>query len=146
MSWIRVYIHIVFTTKNRTSYLNSSELRKNVFQHIKQNAAEKGIWIDCINGWQDHVHCIISLNKEQSISRVMQLIKGESSFWINKNKLTKHKFIWQDDYWVVGVSESHLPVLRKYIHNQEAHHKSKSFTDEVTALMEKYGWSYIKEN
>jgi putative transposase len=137
MSWVRVYIHIVFSTKNREPILNSLALRKNVFQHIKQNAEEKDIWLDCVNGWQDHAHCLISLNKEQSISKVAQLIKGESSIWINKNKITKNKFIWQDDYWAFGVSESHLSVVREYILNQEQHHAKRSFTDEVKEFMEK---------
>jgi len=101
-------MHMVFSTKNREPFLNSTELRKNIFQHIKNNATEKGIWLDSINGYQDHAHCLISLGKEQTISKVAQLIKGESSFWINQQKLTSEKFIWQDDYWVVGVSESHL--------------------------------------
>lgn len=145
MSWVRVYIHLVFSTKNREPFLNSLELRKRVFQHIKQNAEEKGIWLDCINGWQDHAHCLISLGKEQSISKVAQLIKGESSFWINQYKLTENRFFWQDDYWAVGVSESHLQSVRNYIHNQHEHHSKKTFTNEVDEFMEKYGWSYIKE-
>ncbi|BAX81747.1 IS200/IS605 family transposase [Labilibaculum antarcticum] len=144
MSWVRVYVHMVFSTKNREPFLNSSELKKNVFQHIKKNAEEKEIWLDCVNGHQDHVHCLISLGKEQSISKVAQLIKGESSFWINQQKLMAERFIWQDDYWVVGVSESHLESVRKYIHNQEEHHSKQSFTDEINVFMEKYGWSFIK--
>ncbi|WP_320019128.1 IS200/IS605 family transposase [Labilibaculum manganireducens] len=145
MSWVRVYMHMVFSTKNREPFLNSSELRKNLFQHIKKNAEEKEIWLDSVNGHQDHVHCLLSLGKEQSISKVAQLIKGESSFWINQQKLTTEKFIWQDDYWVVGVSESHLDSVRKYIHNQEAHHSKQSFTDEIDVFMKKYGWNFIKE-
>ncbi len=136
---------MVFSTKNREPFLNSSELRKNLFQHIKKNAEEKEIWLDSVNGHQDHVHCLLSLGKEQSISKVAQLIKGESSFWINQQKLTTEKFIWQDDYWVVGVSESHLDSVRKYIHNQEAHHSKQSFTDEIDVFMKKYGWNFIKE-
>ena len=145
MSWVRVYMHMVFCTKNRVPYLNSKELRKKVFQHIKANAEEKNIWLDCVNGYTDHAHCLIALGKEQTISKVAQLIKGESSFWINKNKLTADKFMWQDDYWVVGVSESHLESVRKYIRNQEEHHSKISFTDEVDTLMKKYGWSYEKK-
>lgn len=144
MSWVRVYLHMVFSTKNREPFLNSSELRKNVFQHIKKNATEKEIWLDCVNGYEDHAHCLISLGKEKSISKVAQLIKGESSFWINQNKLTAEKFIWQDDYWVVGVSESRLESVRNYIHNQESHHSKKSFSDEINIFMEKYGWSFLK--
>lgn len=144
MSWVRVYMHMVFSTKNREPFLNSLELRKNVFQHIKKNATEKEIWLDCVNGYSDHAHCLISLGKEQCISKVAQLIKGESSFWINQNKLTAEKFIWQDDYWVVGVSESRLESVRNYIHNQESHHSKKSFSDEINIFMEKYRWSFLK--
>ncbi|MEI7979841.1 MAG: IS200/IS605 family transposase [Bacteroidota bacterium] len=145
MSWVRVYMHMVFSTKNREPFLNSSELRRNVFEHIKNNAEEKGIWLDCINGYQEHAHCLISLGKEQTISKVAQLIKGESSYWINQHNLTSEKFVWQDDYWIVGVSESHLESVRKYIHNQEIHHSNQSFESEINNFMEKYGWSFLKE-
>ena len=146
MSWVRVWVHLVFSTKNREPFLDSKEIRKKVFQHIKQNAEEKGIWLDCINGYQDHAHCLISLNKDQTISKVAQLIKGESSFWINQNKIIESKFIWQDDYWAVSVSESHLPEVREYIYQQEEHHSKKTFVQEVNEFMEKYGWTLIKEN
>lgn len=145
MSWVRVYVHMVFSTKSRKPYLNSIEVRKNVFQHIKKNAEGKGIWLECINGHKDHVHCLISLGKEQSISKVAQLIKGESSFWINQQKLTAEKFTWQDDYWAVSVSESHLESVKRYIHNQESHHSRQSFSDEIDVFMEKYAWNFIKE-
>jgi putative transposase len=121
-------MHMVFSAKNREPFLNTPDLRKKVFQHIKKNAEEKGIWLDCVSGYQDHAHCLISLGREQTISKVAQLIKGESSFWINQNKLTAEKFIWQDDYWVVGVSESHLETVRNYIRNQESHHSKHNFT------------------
>jgi len=145
MSWVRVYMHMVFSTKNREPFLNSAELRRNVFEHIKNNAEEKGIWLDCINGYQEHAHCLISLGKEQTIAKVAQLIKGESSYWINQHNLTSEKFVWQDDYWIVGVSESHLESVRKYIHNQEIHHSNQSFESEINNFMEKYGWSFLKE-
>ncbi len=143
MSWIRIWVHLVFSTKNREPFLSTPELRKIVFEHIKQNAQSKEIWLDMINGWKDHIHCLISLGREQSISKIAQLIKGESSNWINKNNLTKSKFIWQDDYWAVSVSESHLIHLRNYIKNQEEHHKKVTFNDEVEMFMKKYGWKIL---
>ena len=144
MSWIRIWVHLVFSTKNREPYLSDPDLRKKVFQHIKQNAELKDIWIDMINGHSEHAHCLISLGRDQSLSKVAQLIKGESSYWINQNKLTKSKFVWQDDYWAVGVSESHLDSIRKYIQEQDIHHKKKSFNDEIELFMKKYGWKYLK--
>lgn len=94
--------------------------------------------MDCVNGWQDHAHCLISLGSEQSISKVVQLIKGESSYWINQNKLTEEHFIWQDDYWAVGISEDQLKRVRKYIHLQEKHHLSKSFSEELIEYLKEF--------
>lgn len=145
MSWVRVYIHMVFSTKNRIPFLDSIELRRNVFQHIKKNAEEKDIWLDSVSGYEDHAHCLISLGKEQTISKVAQLIKGESSFWINNNKLTSEKFIWQDDYWAVGVSQSHIDKVRNYIQNQELHHSKQSFSEEIKSFSERQGWNIIQD-
>lgn len=88
---------------------------------------------------------MISLGKDQCISKVAQLIKGESSFWINTNKLTNEKFIWQDDYFAVSVSESQVKNVINYIKNQEIHHSKKSFADEVEEFMTKYGWRIISD-
>jgi putative transposase len=146
MSWVRVYIHYVFCTKNRYPFLSSREIRSQVFNHIKENAKVKDIWLDCVNGYHDHSHCLVSLGVNQNISKIAQLIKGESSHWINKNKITPLKFMWQDDYWAVSVSESHLERVRKYIFNQEERHRNKGFNEEVEIFMEKYGWKLIKDD
>ena len=145
MSWVRVWIHLVFSTKNRTCFFTTKELRSMIFEHIKQNAGEKNIWLDCLNGYHDHVHCLVSLRATQSISEIARLIKGESSFWINKNKLTTGKFSWQDDYWAASISERHLKQVRKYIHSQEKKHRLIHFSKEIDLLIEKYGWELIKE-
>lgn len=145
MSWVRIWVHLVFSTKNRQPYLNSKALRFKVFRHIKQNAKDKEIWLDCVNGYKEHAHCLVGLGKNQTISKVAQLIKGESSFWINKNKLTDYKFMWQDDYWAVSVSESHLQPVRHYIHNQENHHGAQAFSNEMKTFIEKYGWKKITD-
>ncbi len=140
MSYIKVYIHYVFSTKNRVPYLSSKNTRFKLCRHIQENAKEKNIWLDCVGGYYDHMHCLVSLGATQTISNVAKLIKGESSFWINKNKLIVEKFSWQDDYWAVGVSESHVKAVRKYIHNQEEKHKIVSFSEEIDAFMKKHGW------
>jgi len=69
-------------------------------------------------------------------TKTLQLIKGESSFWINKNKLTQSKFEWQDEYFAVAVSESMLEKVRNYIKNQEDHHKKKTFNHEFIQKFE----------
>jgi len=74
------------------------------------------------------------VGKDQNISKICQLIKGESSFWVNQNNLTPEKFSWQDDYFAVSVSESQVIAIINYIKNQEKHHSKKSFEEEVEGL------------
>lgn len=145
MPFIKVHIHLVWSTYNRYPFLNSPELRVNVWKHIKQNADEKGIFIDVVNGYADHCHCLISLSSNQTIEKVVQLIKGESSFWINKNKLVSDKFAWQDEYFAVSVSESMLDTVRNYIKSQEIHHKKKNFAEEYEEFISKYGFQRLKD-
>jgi putative transposase len=71
----------------------------------------------------------------------MQLIKGESSFWINKNSLIRCKFEWAEEYFGISISESHLPKVREYIKNQEQHHKIKTWDEEYDALIIEYGFN-----
>ena len=92
MPYIKVYIHFVWSTKNRLPYLNTIDLRKSMWKHIKENAVKKEIFVDYFNGYKDHCHCLISLGSEQTISKVMQLIKGESAFWFNNQKFISGKF------------------------------------------------------
>lgn len=145
MPFVKVYIHFVWSTKNRRPFLNTKEIRTKVWNHILDNAKEKGIFIDFINGYSDHCHCLISLGLDQTIQKVMQLVKGESSFWINKNGLLDEKFEWQDEYFAVSVSESMIEKVRKYIANQEEHHKKKSFQEEYNELIAKYGFERFKD-
>ncbi len=91
MAFIKVYIHFGWSTKIWEPFLDSKDLRIKVWNHIRENAHEKGIFIDFTNGYTDHCHCLVSLGVDQSIQKVMQLIKGESSFWINKHGFEKHQ-------------------------------------------------------
>jgi putative transposase len=79
MSFVKIWVHLVFSTKNREPLLNK-ELRQNLINHIIENCKEKDIYLQAINGYTEHIHCLISLGKDQSISKISQLIKGESSF------------------------------------------------------------------
>jgi len=142
MAFVKIWVHIVFGTKNRELLLNKN-IRGKVISHILENGKSKEIFIDCINGFDDHLHCLVSLGKEQSIAKLVNLIKGESSYWINKNKISKTKFEWADEYFATSVSESQVDAVRKYIKDQEVHHKKKSFTEEYDEFMKKYGFKYL---
>ena len=143
MPYIRVWIHAVWSTKNREPYLQKA-VRPIVFTHIAENAKLKGIYLDCVNGHTDHAHCLISLGGSQTIAKTIQLIKGESSLWINKSNLIKESFEWQDEYFAVLVSESQINAVRKYIDNQEAHHQKITFEQEYQEFISKYGFKLMK--
>ena len=107
MPFVKIWIHAVWTTKNRQRVLEK-KVRPQLFEHIHQNALKKEILMDCVNGYIEHVHCLFRLRNDQNISKVIQLIKGESSFWMNTQNLIADKLDWQDDYFAVSVSESQV--------------------------------------
>lgn len=137
MSHVRILVHCVWTTKKRL-HLLKDEIIGEVISHIRENSLDKGIYIDHINGYLNHLHALISLGGKQNISDVMHLIKGESSFWINKTKLLNRKFEWQDDFYSVSIGISQLYTLRQYIRNQPGHHSVVSLEEELDNI--------IKEN
>ncbi len=133
MPVIRLWIHFVWCTKFRKRILNKA-LKAVVFRHIRGYAAGKKIYVDTINGHLEHVHCLIKLRSTQSAAGVMKLIKGESSHWINLNKLTTQDFEWQPEYYAASVSPWDVARIRKYIRNQEKHHRKRSLDQELDDL------------
>ena len=137
MAFVKIMIHSVWGTKSREPFL-TKEIRQHVIEHIRQNAKAKEICIDRLNGYTDQLHCLMGLNADMSISKAMQLIKGESAFWINKEKHTQSKFEWADEYFAASVSESMLDKVRSYIQNQEEHHKKKTYMEEYQEFIDAY--------
>jgi putative transposase len=143
MAHVKIWIHAVWGTKNREPTLNKNE-RIILFQHIRQNAKEKGIYVDFINGIEDHVHCLLTLNADMSIAQAMQFIKGEAAYWANKEQLFAKKLYWADEYFAASVSESQIERVRNYIKNQEEHHRKKTFSEEYEALLVKHGYQIFQ--
>jgi len=143
MAYLRVWIHLVWSTKYRDPLISSPELRRKLFAHIVQNAAQKGIYLDCVNGSCDHVHALVSVGPDQNIAKIAQLLKGESSHWFNKQNFTNRKFEWQNDYFACSVSEFAVQRVRRYIANQEEHHRKHAFSEEYEKFMELHGLSEI---
>jgi putative transposase len=139
MSYVKIWVHAVWGTKNREPIL-SKEIRNDFFKHLKDNAKKKEIFIDTVNGHLEHVHCLLTLNADLSIAKTMQLIKGESANWANKSGLFPNHFSWADEYFAVSVSESQVEKVRRYIINQEEHHRKVSFNEEYNTFIKKYGF------
>jgi putative transposase len=125
-----VWIHLIWATKNRESVLHAG-LRFKLYDAIRTIAEGKGYHLDFINGVEDHLHCLISLAPKFSISEVAKQIKGASSRWVNENSLMEGLFEWQDGYAAISVSPSNIQKVRNYIRNQESHHQTLSFHEEL---------------
>ena len=145
MPHVKVWIHFVWTTKNRHPFL-TDDIRQKIFQHIRENAREKGIFLDHINGYREHVHCLVSLGVEQSISWIVKMLKGESSYWINEQGLCPAKFQWQHEYFAVGVSESVVDRVRLYIRKQEDHHHKQPFEVEFNQMITRFGFKRFMDD
>jgi REP element-mobilizing transposase RayT len=130
-------VHLVWATKSREPIIKK-EFKNEILTHIKENSIKQNIFIDTMNCVTDHIHLLISLGNNQTISNVVQLIKGESSHWINSERKFTDHFEWQKDYFAVSVSESLTGTVRKYINNQEEHHRKKSFLEECDEIIKKY--------
>lgn len=130
-SYSSIWIHCVWTTKNRQPLLDK-KFRIQVFQCIKQDALENEYIMDVINGIEDHVHCLIRLMPSQRLSDLLKQIKGSSSRYINEGQYLKSKFSWQVGYGAISVSPDNLDIIRKYIINQERHHQHWKLDEELS--------------
>lgn len=143
MSYVKIWIHAVWTVKNRESIIDQ-EHKKILFEHIHQNALEKDILMEVVGGYNNHVHCLFRLRNDQTIEYIMQLIKGESSFWFNKNMDLQEKLSWQKEYFAVSIGESQVEAVKSYIQNQEQHHRKKTWEEEYQEFIKSYGFKVVK--
>lgn len=138
MSFVQIIVHAVWSTKHREPTLVSGN-REILFNHIKENSRKKEIYLDTIGGHVDHVHCILGLDKEQSISKVIQLIKGESAYWANKRHLVRPFLQWQEEYYAGSIDYKSIQAVRDYILNQDEHHRKETFEKEYQQFLIKCG-------
>ena len=130
-SYSSLWIHLIWSTKNREPIL-IPELKAEVFAEIKNISRDHEIYLDTINGIEDHVHLLIRLRTDQSVADVVKTIKGNSWDFFKDNP---EKYItWQDGFAAFSVSPDNLKRVRSYIRNQEKHHKDKSFADELKGI------------
>jgi REP element-mobilizing transposase RayT len=128
--------HIVYSTKNRMPLIRDG-LREPLYEYIGGIIrGEGGILLE-IGGIPDHVHILAKFKTDIAVAMMLKKIKGKSSKWANDRPGRREYFDWQDGYAAFSVSESLVPTVRKYIRNQEEHHKKVSFKDELIALLKK---------
>jgi REP element-mobilizing transposase RayT len=140
-TFTQVHIHAVFTVQNRTSLISKS-WEDRLYKYITGIIQNNGHKLLIINGMSDHIHVFFGMRPNQSLSDLMQDIKGDSSRWINENKLVTGKFSWQEGYGAFSYAKSQVPSVIKYIQSQEPHHRKKSFIEEYRKMLEDFGIEY----
>lgn len=143
-SYSRVWVHLVWATLERRPLLGPAAAVK-LSAHLHEYAQGKGIYlkINFVNA--EHVHALIDMPASLSVEEAVQLLKGESSHWVNEQNLVGGKFAWQRGYGAFSVSQSGLSGVCNYIATQEEHHRRLSFSEELKALVGKYGLTWREE-
>ncbi len=138
-SLVQVYVHIVFSTKERRPFLQDKEFRDRTHAYLAKTCHNQGSPSLKVGGVEDHVHILCRLAKVSSISHLLQELKRESSKFVKGLAPAFKGFYWQSGYGAFSVSPSELGDLIAYIENQEQHHKHESFKNEFRHLCKKHG-------
>jgi putative transposase len=134
----RVWIHGVFSTKNRIQFI-SKDIEAKLYSHIVTYLQEKfNSPVEAINGTEDHVHVLFLMNSSSSVAEIFKGIKGESAHWINEQSLVKGAFEWSVGYGAFSVSETAVLRVKSYILHQKAHHKTMDFMDEMKNIEKQF--------
>ena len=140
-TFTQIHIHTVFAVQNRLSLISKS-WEDRLYKYITGILQNQNHKLITINGMPDHIHILFGMRPTQSLSNLMQDIKGDSSRWINKNQLVKGKFAWQEGYGAFSYSKSQLSSVANYIENQEEHHKKKTFIEEYKRILDDFNIEY----
>ncbi len=136
-TYTQIHIHAVFAVQNRLSLI-SEKWRERLYQYITGIVQNNGHKMLAINGMPDHIHILFGMRPAQSLSDLMQDIKGDSSKWINNNRFVSGKFSWQEGYGAFSFCKKDLLNVVSYIMSQEDHHRERTFIEEYTNLLDEF--------
>lgn len=131
-------VHVIFGTKERKKCL-SEDFQPKLWAYMAGIARKQGFEAMIIGGVSNHVHALLVLPPTLPLAKAVQFLKGSSSKWINE---TNGEFAWQEGYGAFSVSASQTADVMRYIRNQRTHHERKTFEEEFTEFLNKYGVSY----
>ena len=136
-TYTQIHLQLIFAVKHRASLINSV-WRDQLYKYITGIIQTQKHKLIIINEVSDLIHILIELRPHQSLSDMMQDIKGSSSKWINEKKFTSAKFAWQEGYGAFSYSHSQLNKVINYIKNQEQHHRKVTFIEEYKSFLKAY--------
>ena len=136
-----ILLHVIFSTKFRQLLL-AEQWCDDLFAYIGGIVTDHKSILLKAGGIEDHVHLLLRIHPQFAISKTVQLIKANSSKWINEKHKVSKKFQWQRGYGAFSVSQSMSDVVKAYIDNQREHHRNQSFETEYLGFLQKHGIEY----
>ncbi len=140
-TYTQIHIHAVFVVKNRRSLIQET-WEDRLYKYITGIVQKHNHKMLQVNGMPDHVHLFFGMRPSQSLSDLMKAVKGDSSKWINRKRLTPTKFSWQPGYGAFSHAQAQVPTVIRYIRNQKVHHARRSFAQEFRAFLEDFEVEY----
>ncbi len=137
-SLVKVLVHVVFSTKKRAPFIEPA-LRTDLYPYMGGIVRHQRATLLTLGGMPDHVHALIRLRADLSLSDTIRALKAVSSKWVHEKPNPIPEFAWQEGYFAASVSASREAAVRSYILNQEAHHRQTSFEEELVDLLKKHG-------
>jgi putative transposase len=136
-SLVKNLLHLVFSTKHRAPWIPQT-VRERLYAYQAGIFKEWDSPAIVIGGVEDHVHALFSLSKNHALKKIVEEVKKGSSKWMKSDGTGNADFYWQNGYAAFSVSESNVEAVKRYIQNQEEHHRKMTFQDELRALFERH--------
>jgi len=140
-SFTSALFHCVFSTKERKPLITDA-LAVRLWPYLGGIARENRIKALEIGGVADHLHLLLALPAALSVAKAMQLLKGNSSRWINETFREHRGFVWQEGYGAFSIGIGDVSRTKNYIRNQPIHHQRRTFTEELKAILNRHGIPY----
>jgi putative transposase len=136
-TYSQIYIQIVFAVSGRENLI-IAEWRDELYKYITGIVKNHGQKLIAIGGVENHIHILLGIKPNISLSDLVRKIKANSSRFINERNFVRGKFNWQEGFGAFSYSHSQLGDVIRYIENQEEHHKKTTFKDEYLSFLKKY--------
>lgn len=138
----KMWTHLIFSTKDRYAFLAKPEIRQQTQAYLAAILRKHDCPTLLVGGVADHVHLLFALSKNHSIAEIVYQVKRGSSKWIKTHGSEYRNFHWQSGYGAFSVSQSHVEQVRKYIAEQERHHRRHTFQNELREFLRRYEVEY----
>jgi putative transposase len=131
-TYLALYYHLVFSTKDRKPSIGS-EWRSRLHEYLGGTINRLDGQSHGVGGTDDHVHLLVALKTTHCLADFMRELKKSSSSWVRET--ISDDFAWQEGYAALTVSASNVDTVRGYIQNQEKHHQTQTFREELLTLL-----------